>query len=137
MSFTVWSRIRRTRANSRADFAKKFSAGVVAATVAAAAPVLAKPGTGAKQNLFGALGADMSLGGGASNYWPESPTYSPYSPYGTGEGALADKDDGSFMLKVKLDILKDSQKRIATIPKFIEGKKWEEVRSLLTAKVGI
>lgn len=96
---------------------------------------MAKAGTGAKQNLFGVVGADMNLGGGASNYFAESETYSPYSPYGKGEGSLYEKDDGSFMLKVKLDILKDTQKRLQNVPKYIETKKWEEIRSLLTAKV--
>ncbi|CAN0512749.1 unnamed protein product [Ectocarpus sp. 12 AP-2014] len=38
------------------------------------------------------------------------------------------------MTKVKIDILKDSQKRLQSVPGFIEGKKWEEIRSLLTAK---
>lgn len=120
--------------SSRADFAKLVT-GTVAATAAAAAPALAKPGTGAKQNWFGVFGVDQELGGGLSNYFAESETYSPYSPYGTPDKALYQSEDQAYMLKVKIDILKDSQKRLQTVPKFIEGKKWEEIRSLLTAKV--
>lgn len=109
--------------------------GTVAATAAVAAPALAKAGTGAKQNWFGVIGANQELGGGMSNYVPESDTYSPYSPYSKGENALYKADDKAFMTKVKIDVLKDSQKRLQTVPGFIEGKKWEEIRSLLTAKV--
>lgn len=113
----------------------KFAGTTAAATLAAAAPVLAKAGTAPKQNLFGVVGTDMNLGGGSSNYFAETETYSPYSPYGDGEGALAKKDDGSFMLKVKVDILKDCQKRIQSLPGFIEKKQWSQVRSTLTSKV--
>lgn len=120
--------------SSRADFAKLVT-GTVAATAAVAAPALAKSGTGAKQNWFGVIGADQNLGGGMSNYFAESDTYSPYSPYSSGDDALYKSSDQAFMTKVKIDILKDSQKRLATVPGFIEGKKWEEIRSLLTAKV--
>ncbi|CAM9387996.1 unnamed protein product [Laminaria digitata] len=119
--------------SSRADFAKLVT-GTVAASVAVAAPALAKPGTGAKQNWFGVVGADSGLGGGMSNYFAESDTDSPYSPYSHGESGLYSTDDGAFMLKVKIDVLKDTQKRLQTVPGFIEGKKWEEIRSLLTAK---
>ena len=103
--------------------------------MAVAAPALAKAGTGAKQNWFGVVGADSNLGGGMSNYFAETDTDSPYSPYSHGEDSLYKTDDGSFMLKVKIDVLKDTQKRLQTVPGFIEGKKWEEIRSLLTAKV--
>lgn len=120
--------------SSRADFAKLVT-GTVAATAAVAAPALAKAGTGAKQNWFGVIGADPELGGGQSNYFAGPDTYSPYSPYSKGEDALYKKDDKAFMTKVKIDVLKDSQKRLQTVPGFIEGKKWEEIRSLLTAKV--
>lgn len=123
-------------ATNRADFAKLVT-GTIAASVAVAAPVLAKSGTGAKQNYFGVIGADQNLGGGLSNYFAESETYSPYSPYGSPDKALYKDGDQSFMLKVKVDILKDSQKRLQTVPGFIENKKWEEIRSLLTAKVRI
>ena len=109
--------------------------GTVAATAAVAAPALAKAGTGAKQNWFGVIGADQELGGGMSNYFAESDTYSPYSPYSKGDNALYKTDDKAFMTKVKIDILKDSQKRLQSVPGFIEGRKWEEIRSLLTAKV--
>lgn len=109
--------------------------GTVAATAAVAAPALAKAGTGAKQNWFGVIGADQELGGGLSNYFAESDTYSPYSPYSKGDSSLYKTGDQAFMTKVKIDILKDSQKRLQTVPGFIEGKKWEEIRSLLTAKV--
>lgn len=105
--------------------------------MAVAAPALAKPGTAAKQNYFGVIGADQKLGGGLSNYFAESETYSPYSPYGSPDKALYKTDDQSFMLKVKVDILKDSQKRLQSVPAFIENRKWEEIRSLLTAKVRI
>lgn len=125
---------RRDSSTSRADFAKLVT-GTVVGAVAVASPALAKAGTGAKQNWFGVLGEDQNLGGGMSNYFAESETYSPYSPYSPGDDALYKKDDGSYMLKVKIDILKDSQKRLQTVPGFIEGKKWEEIRSLLTAKV--
>lgn len=108
----------------------------MAATVAVAAPVLAKAGTGPKQNLFGVIGSEMELGGGSSNYFAGPDTYSPYSPYGKGEKALY-KEDDPFMLKVKIDVLKDSQKKIQAIPGFIKEKKWEEVRSLLTNKVRV
>lgn len=121
-------------ASTRADFTKVVGT-TIATTLAVAAPALAKPGTAPKQNLFGVIGSDMNLGGGASNYFPESDTYSPYSPYGDGKDALYNKDDGSFMLKVKLDVLKDSQKRIQAIPAFIEKKQWSEIRSTLTSKV--
>lgn len=104
-------------------------------SVAVAAPALAKSGTGAKQNWFGVVGADSKLGGGMSNYFAESDTDSPYSPYSHGDSGLYASDDGAFMLKVKIDVLKDTQKRLQTVPGFIEGKKWEEIRSLLTAKV--
>eukprot|EP00903_Cladosiphon_okamuranus_P008024 g7741.t1 len=119
--------------SSRADFAKLVT-GTVAATAAVAAPALAKAGTGAKQNYFGVIGSDQELGGGLSNYFAESDTYSPYSPYSKGDNALYKTSDQAFMTKVKIDILKDSQKRLQTVPGFIEGKKWEEIRSLLTAK---
>lgn len=105
-------------------------------SVAVAAPALAKSGTGAKQNWFGVVGADSKLGGGMSNYFAETDTDSPYSPYSHGDSGLYSSDDGAFMLKVKIDVLKDTQKRLQTVPGFIEGKKWEEIRSLLTAKVG-
>ena len=117
---------------SRADFAKIVT-GAVAASFAVAAPAVAKSGTAAKQNYFGVLGADQNLGGGMSNYFAESETYSPYSPYGTPDKALYNEAD-PFMLKVKVDVLKDSQKRLQAVPAFIENKKWEEIRSLLTAK---
>lgn len=120
--------------SSRADFAKLVT-GAAAATAAVAAPALAKAGTGAKQNWFGVIGADSNLGGGMSNYFAESDTYSPYSPYSKGENALYKADDQAFMMKVKIDVLKDSQKRLQSVPGFIENKKWEEIRSLLTAKV--
>lgn len=122
--------------SSRADFAKLVT-GTVAATAAVAAPALAKAGTGAKQNWFGVIGADPELGGGMSNYFAESDTYSPYSPYPAGENSLYKTGDQAYMTKVKIDILKDSQKRLQTVPGFIEGKKWEEIRSLLTAKVRV
>lgn len=109
--------------------------GTVIGSLAIASPALAKAGTGAKQNWFGVVGQDQNLGGGMSNYFSESETYSPYSPYSPGKDALFKKDDGAFMLKVNVDILKDTQKRLKTVPGFIEKKKWEEVRSLLTAKV--
>lgn len=125
---------RRDGGSSRADFAKLVT-GTVAATAAVAAPALAKAGTGAKQNWFGVIGADPELGGGMSNYFAESDTYSPYSPYSKGDDALYKSSDQAFMTKVKIDVLKDSQKRLQTVPGFIEGKKWEEIRSLLTAKV--
>lgn len=123
-----------SESSSRADFAKLVT-GTVVGSVAVAAPALAKSGTGAKQNWFGVVGADSKLGGGMSNYFAESDTDSPYSPYSHGETGLYSADDGAFMLKVKIDVLKDTQKRLQTVPGFIEGKKWEEIRSLLTAKV--
>lgn len=125
-----------SESSSRADFAKLVT-GTVVGTVAVAAPALAKAGTGAKQNWFGVIGSDNNLGGGMSNYFAESDTYSPYSPYSHEDTALYKEDDGAFMMKVKIDVLKDSQKRLQTVPGFIEGKKWEEIRSLLTAKVGV
>lgn len=109
--------------------------GAVVGSVAVASPALAKAGTGAKQNLFGVVGADSNLGGGMSNYFAESDTDSPYSPYSHGETSLYATEDQGFMLKVKIDVLKDTQKRLQTVPGFIEGAKWEEIRSLLTAKV--
>ncbi|CAM9271198.1 unnamed protein product [Choristocarpus tenellus] len=121
-----------TKATTRADFVK-FAAGAATALVAGTAPALAKAGTGPKQNLFGVIGSDMNLGGGASSYVPESNTYSAYSPYGSPSKAMYSKDD-DFMVKVKIDILKDSAKKLETIPKFIEGKKWTEINSALTGK---
>lgn len=120
--------------SSRADFAKLVT-GTVAGSLAVAAPALAKAGTPAKQNWFGIVGTDQNLGGGMSNYFAESETYSPYSPYSPGGKALYDTEDQAFMTKVKIDVLKDSQNRLKTVPGFVEKKKWEEIRSLLTAKV--
>lgn len=109
--------------------------GTVIGSVAVAAPALAK-GQGAKQNWFGVVGSDMNLGGGMSNYFSESPAYSPYSPYSPGDNSLFNKNgDQSYMTKINIDVLKDSQKRLQTVPGFIQTKKWEEIRSLLTAKV--
>lgn len=99
--------------------------------LAVAAPALAKSGDSPKQNLFGVIGSEASLGGGASNYFAGEDTYSPYSPY----AAHTNSDDGSYMLKVKIDILKDVQTKIKTIPAFVEKKQWSEVQSVLTNKV--
>ncbi|CAM9455127.1 unnamed protein product [Discosporangium mesarthrocarpum] len=120
------------KATTRGDFAK-VAAGAAAATFAAASPALAK-GKGPKQNLFGVVGSDMEIGGGASSYAAGTDTYSAYSPYSEPSKSLFANSSQDYMLKVKIDILKDSQKKLEAIPAFIEDKKWEEVRSMLTGK---
>eukprot|EP00624_Nannochloropsis_granulata_P005426 evm.model.NODE_38444_length_19080_cov_24.654350.2 len=90
---------------------------------------MAKAGEGPKQSVFG-LGGDAA----SSPFVADTPTYSPYSPYGTGENALfkpLNDDDVKFYTSK----VTESKKRVDKIAKYLEKKQWEEVRTELTRQM--
>ncbi|EWM23838.1 extrinsic protein in photosystem ii [Nannochloropsis gaditana] len=90
---------------------------------------LAKSGEGPKQSVFG-LGGDAA----SSPFVQDVPTYSPYSPYGTGENALF-KPLNADDVKLYTSKVTESKKRVDKIAKYLEKKQWEEVRTELTRQM--
>jgi photosystem II oxygen-evolving enhancer protein 3 len=78
-------------------------------------------------SVFGLVGDGTSLSEGAAYGTDQSvPLYSPYSVYGTGEGAIYNENNPEFSKRAK-NVLAETKKRLARIPGYVEKKKWYEV----------
>lgn len=105
-----------------------------AAVGAAFLPVAANAAAGESPrfSVFGLIGDPTSFSENTAYGTDQStPLYSPYSVYGSGEGALYDASSPEFAARKKAYIA-ESAKRLNNLPAYIEKKKWFEVRDELT-----
>jgi len=120
------------------ELSRRNALGSMAAAVAAFAPAAAsaKAGTGAKFSVFGLLGDGSSPSEGAYGNDPaQKDAYSPYSPFNSRRGEEEYKPRDDLYLNRKLDVVKETEKRLTRIPGYVEKKKWSEVTTELTRYV--
>jgi len=89
----------------------------------------AKPGTAPSQGFFGF--GDNSQ----SSPYPDTPTYSPYSPYREADEKSLYKKGGADEIKFYKGKFTEARKRIDKIDVYLEKKQWENVRSELTRQM--
>jgi len=89
----------------------------------------AKPGTSPSQGFFGF--GDNSQ----SSPYPDTPTYSPYSPYREADEKSLYKKGGADEIKFYKGKFTEARKRIDKIDGYLEKKQWENVRSELTRQM--
>lgn len=89
----------------------------------------AKPGTSPSQGFFGF--GDNSQ----SSPYPDTPTYSPYSPYRTADEKSLYKSGGADEIKFYKGKFTEARKRIDKIDGYLQKKQWENVRSELTRQM--
>lgn len=117
---------------SRREAITKGAAAIGAAFIPAAANAAA--GESPKFSIFGLAGDAGSMSEGAAYGVDQStPLYSPYSVYGDYDPAksLYKPDDPAYAARNKA-VIKETGKRLAKLPSYIEKKKWFEVTDELS-----
>jgi len=96
----------------------------------------AASGESPKFSFFGILGNSGTYSEGAAyGIDQEASTYSPYSPFTAREGKSVYKTYNSDEVAFNKKMFTESTKRVAKVDKYIEAKKWEEVRAELQRQV--
>merc|ERR1712176_1744355 len=98
---------------------------------------VASAGDSPKFSFFGFFGNGDTLSEGAMYGSDQStPTYSPYSVYGKlGAEKAVYKKYNAKEIEFKKSMLAESERRVAIVNKWIDQKKWEEVRAGLDSQV--
>ena len=96
----------------------------------------AAAGESPKFSFFGILGnAETFSEGAAYGIDQSAPTYSPYSPYSARDGSAVYNKFNSKEVDFQKKMFAESVKRVSGVDKYIEAKKWEDVRSELERQV--
>uniref|UniRef100_A0A7S3K4S5 Uncharacterized protein n=1 Tax=Aureoumbra lagunensis TaxID=44058 RepID=A0A7S3K4S5_9STRA len=104
----------------------------VASAFAGVSAALAAEGESPKFSFFGIGGnADTFSEGAAYGIDANRPSYSPYSPYPPKGESSVYKKGSKEEVAFKKNVFSESAKRVAKVDKYIEAKKWEEVRAEL------
>merc|ERR1719282_1031064 len=125
-------------AQTKAASRREVGQGLVAAIGAfGATAAQATAGDSPKFSFFGFFGNGDTLSEGAMYGSDQStPTYSPYSIYGKlGADQAVYKKYNAKEIEFKKGMLAESEKRVKVVNKWIDQKKWEEVRSGLDSQV--